>query len=423
MMIIRSIKRASLLLMAVFAPLGLVGCPTGVGDPATAPIDPNAIVIGLLRPEPSGFFAEGEVAARLAVQEINAAGGVNGRPLALQVLYDGVGDASVGVRSAQQMVDNGVVAIIGAVFSSVTIPVAEQVTIPANIALISPGSTSPLITSLADNDTVYRIPPSDALQGRLLAERVWAEGHTSAALFIRDDAYGQGLAVAFKLRYLELGGSIHAEAVAPASKQSGFSAEINTLYASGTPPVLMLFSFAEAGIGLVRDILLVKGSLPRLYAVDAIMTPETFNNAPVQMAGMRGVSSGTTIDSPEFQYFAEAFTRATGTAPSSGETYDAVYLVALAMAQGGSNDRASVLANLRAVSRPDGPDPVAVGPGEFARAVAAIASGADIDYQGVSSAIDFDVVGDPFAASYIYQEVRFGPNGLELVTLGSYSYP
>lgn len=423
MMIIRSIKRASLLLMAVLAPLGLVGCPTGVGDPATAPIDPNAIVIGLLRPEPSGFFAEGEVAARLAVQEVNAAGGVNGRPLALQVLYDGVGDASVGLRSAQQMVDRGVVAIIGAVFSSVTIPVAEQVTIPANIALISPGSTSPVITSLADNDTVYRIPPSDALQGRLLAELVWAEGHTSAALFIRDDAYGQGLAAVFKQRYQELGGSIQAEAVTPASRESGFSAEINTLYASGAPPVLLLFAFTQQAIGLARDLLVTKGSLPRLYAVEAIMTAETYNNAPVQMAGMRGVSSGTLTQSPEFQYFSGAFTRATGTAPSSGESYDAVYLVALAMAQGGSNDRASVLANLRAVSRPDGPNPVTVRPGEFAQAVAAIASGADIDYQGVSSAIDFDAAGDPFAASYLYEELQLGPNGLGLVTLGAYSYP
>lgn len=421
-----SIKRVLLWLLAPLVPLGLVGCPTEVGDPATAPIDPNAVVIGLLQPLANGEVAAKELATRLAIQEINAAGGVNGRMLALRIVYDGNNTASLGVLGAQQLVDSGVVAIIGANASRVTLPVAEQVTIPANVVLISPGSTSPLVSLLADNDTVYRIPPSDALQGRLLAERVWAEGHTSVALFALNEAYGVGLINAFKPRFLELGGSIHAEAVASASKVSGYGEEINTLYASGTPPVLMLFAFAEQTSNLLREILTAKGSLPALYGVDANMAADTLANAPAQIVGMRGTTPGGAAgNSPAYQRFLQAYVRATGAVPSSNteNTYDAVYLIALALAQGGSNDRASVLTHLRAVSRSDSASPVAVGPGDFALALAAIASGADIDYQGASGAIDFDAAGDPTAASYLYQEVQPGSNGLEIVTLATFTYP
>ena len=56
-----------------------------------------------------------------------------------------------------------VAAIVGSLASGVTIPVAQSVTIPNNIILISPASTSPAITALADNDLVFRTTPSDAL--------------------------------------------------------------------------------------------------------------------------------------------------------------------------------------------------------------------------------------------------------------------
>jgi len=56
-------------------------------------------------------------------------------------------------------------------------------------------------------------------------------------------------------------------------------------------------------------------------------------------------------------------------------------------------------------------------------AVAAIAGGDDIDYQGASGPIDFDAAGDPAAATYLYQEICSTPAGLELVTLETIPYP
>lgn len=403
----------------------LAGCPTEVNDPVRPPNDPDAILVGLLLPQPSGLEVQREQAARLAIAEINAAGGVNGRPLALAVAYDNSNDPDTGVASARQLEAAGVVALIGANASRVTIPVAEQVTIPAGLALVSPGSTSPLVSTLADNDTVYRIPPSDALQGRLLAELVWGEGRTQVAIAAQDDPYGMGLDSAFKTRFLELGGSIQAEAVFPASRISGFAGEIATLYASGTPTALMLFAFADRTSNLLREIVAARGGLPPLYGVDANMTQITVNNSPTQIAGMRGTVPSAPVGSAAYDRFRQAFLLRTGVAPEPNRenSYDAVYLVALALAQGGASDRATVLAHLRAVSRPDGAGPVSVLPGDFAAALAAIGTGADIDYEGASGPIDFDAQGDPAAATYQYLEVRDTGSGLGLVTLQTVAYP
>lgn len=403
----------------------LSGCPTDVDEPVHSPVDPNAIVIGLLQPLPTGNELQREQAARLAIAEINAAGGVNGRPLALRVAYDNNNDPVTGVESARSLEASGVIALIGAGASRVTIPMTQQVTIPAGLAVISPGSTSPLITTLVDNDTVYRIPPSDALQGRLLAERVWEEGRAQVAIFAQDEPYGQGLNAAFKMRYQELGGSIQAEVNFLPEHISGYATEINALYAAGTPPALMLFAFSVATSNLLREIVSAKGSLPALYGVDANLSLEMASNAPPQVVGMRGTNPSAPTASPPYQRFQQAFLRATGELPSSNRenSYDAVYLIALALAQAGHTDRAAVVAHLREVSRPDGPGAVPILPGDFATAVAAIRAGADVDYQGASGPIDFDVQGDPSAATYRYQEIQQGPDGLRIETLATFDYP
>lgn len=403
----------------------LSGCPSDVDDSNEPVIPPDTIVIGLLQPFPTGVEVQREQAARLAIAEINAAGGVNGKQLALKVAYDNNNDPVAGVAGARQLVDSGIVALIGANASRVTIPVAEQVTIPAGLALVSPGSTSPLVSTLADNDTVYRIPPSDALQGRLLAELVWGEGRTQVAIFAQDEPYGLGLREAFSARFVELGGTLQADVIFAPEQTSGFAAQIDELYAGGTPGGLMLFAFSVSTSNLLREIVSAKGGLPVLYGVDANMSIDMATNAPAQVIGMRGTTPSSAVSSPAYQRFSRAFEGATGESPSPNRenAYDAVYMIALALEQAGQNNRAAVVANLRGVSRPDTASPVVILPQDFAAARAAIAAGADIDYQGASGPVDFDAQGDPAAATYLYQEILSGPSGLFIGTLTTIDYP
>ena len=73
------------------------------------------------------------------------------------------------------------------------------------------------------------------------------------------------------------------------------------------------------------------------------------------------------------------------------QTYDATFLVALAVEKAGSADRAKMAAALREVASAPGEK---VGPGEWAKAKALLKEGKDIDYDGAGGAYDFDKMGD-----------------------------
>jgi len=97
-----------------------------------------------------------------------------------------------------------VVAVVGALASGVTVPVAESVTVPSGVIQISPASTSPLITVLpADqgNDYLFRTCPSDALQGVIAGKLAVTFSKKASVLYV-NNPYGQGLAEQFKRVYL-----------------------------------------------------------------------------------------------------------------------------------------------------------------------------------------------------------------------------
>ncbi|RLA78156.1 MAG: amino acid ABC transporter substrate-binding protein, partial [Deltaproteobacteria bacterium] len=113
------------------------------------------------------------------------------------------------INAAKKLVEvDKVIAIVGALASGVTIPVAESVTIPKGVIQISPASTSPLITVLpADKgrDFLFRTCPSDALQG-VVAGKLAAEHYKTAAVLYVNNPYGQGLAEQFKRSFEKRGG-------------------------------------------------------------------------------------------------------------------------------------------------------------------------------------------------------------------------
>ncbi|MGY4611430.1 ABC-type branched-subunit amino acid transport system substrate-binding protein [Thermostichus sp. MS-CIW-38] len=107
---------------------------------------------------------------KLAIDQINAAGGILGSP-AQVVEADDQTSAQPAIDAAQRLVTvEKVAGIIGALGSGITIPVATTVSVPNRIPQISPASTAPTITTLEDNDFLFRTVPSDAYQGVALAQ-------------------------------------------------------------------------------------------------------------------------------------------------------------------------------------------------------------------------------------------------------------
>jgi ABC-type branched-subunit amino acid transport system substrate-binding protein len=148
------------------------------------------------------------VAIELAIDEINESGGVFGQ----DVLFASGDDATTpeqGQSEARRLIDvEGVHAIIGALSSGVTQPVAENVAAPANVLVISPASTAAAITTANDNDFLFRTPIQDAAQAGVLAALADELGYDTICILYVNTPYGQGLAEAFTADFEALGGTV-----------------------------------------------------------------------------------------------------------------------------------------------------------------------------------------------------------------------
>lgn len=144
-------------------------------------------------------------AALLAVDQANAKGGIKGRKIALEIEDDRC-EPAAGVAATQKILaSRKPIAILGAVCSSVTLaaaPIAES----NRVVLISPASTTPLLTNAGDY--IFRVIPTDALRGKVFADYLYAHGHKRVScLYINNDG-GLGNQKTFSESFQKLGGQI-----------------------------------------------------------------------------------------------------------------------------------------------------------------------------------------------------------------------
>jgi branched-chain amino acid transport system substrate-binding protein len=150
-----------------------------------------------------------KLAAELAVEEINAGGGVHGRPLEL-VARDDYADPDSAVFIANDLYQEGVTAVVGHVFSGPTLAAAPIYNGgPDPVVAISPSSSSPEVTSAGDY--TFRICPSDLTHGAILARWTYQHlGYRRGAVLYLNDQYGRGIRQTFVQEFSRLGGEVSA---------------------------------------------------------------------------------------------------------------------------------------------------------------------------------------------------------------------
>jgi branched-chain amino acid transport system substrate-binding protein len=185
--------------MRYWLALLLLGGACGVTD---APVR-----IGLAGPFSDPVGGPMRRAAELAVGEINAAGGINGRPIEL-VARDDAGDPDSAVRVASDLVAEEVVAVIGHVYSGTTLAAAPIYGTGSDpIPVLTPSSSAPEVVHAGSH--VFRLCPTDLEHGAALA--TWLRrglGLGRGAVLYLDNAYGRGIRQAFVARFGALGGAI-----------------------------------------------------------------------------------------------------------------------------------------------------------------------------------------------------------------------
>jgi branched-chain amino acid transport system substrate-binding protein len=181
---------------------------------------------------------------KLAIDEINAAGGVNGRPLKL-ITYDDQGKAQEAATVVTRLItQDKVVAIIGEVASSRSIA-GGQIAQKHGIPMITPSSTNPTVTEIGP--MISRVCYTDDLQGQTCAQFAAKnlKAKAVAILFNRQQAYSKGLADEFKKAFTKGGGKITTEQ-SYGDGDADFSAQIGAIRDSKAEAIFIPGYYTDA---------------------------------------------------------------------------------------------------------------------------------------------------------------------------------
>jgi branched-chain amino acid transport system substrate-binding protein len=331
--------------------------------------------------------------ARLAAQHVNEQGGVlDGRNIRLVIGDTTCADATKAADAADRQVNvENVAAIVGALCSGATISAANNAAIPGGVAMISPASTSPAITTMEDNDLVYRTAVSDAYQGEVLARLIEGAGAETVAMTYVNNDYGKPLAESISAAFSAIGGNV-AISVAHEDGKADYRSELGQLAATGATD-LVIIGYADGSGGTILRQALESGDFERFFSADGMVSDDIAEQLGSQLEGKLVMTKPGTPEIPGATTFKklamDAGIKADGVFVPNA--YDATFILALAVEQAGSTDRAAIAQAVRDVATPPGET---ILPGEWEKAKAAIGDGRGVNYEGATGSVDFDEAGD-----------------------------
>lgn len=252
----------------------LVGSDDGLAPDQLKPrrSGDGTLVIGALLPLSGQLATYGpsqQAAIRLAIDEINFAGGV----LDNEVVYlegdSGDTSSNRAEREVERLIDQGADVIIGPTSTAVTVRVIDQI-LDAGLIQISPANTNVILSGFDDDGRYFRIAPSDDQQAYLLADLIAADGLDRVGIFAIDDMYGNAIADRLEAELTRRGIEVVAvDRYAPVA--SSYAANVDAMRAAG-PQGIVVISFEE-GARLLRE--MVRNEIgPRdvfVYGVDSNM--------------------------------------------------------------------------------------------------------------------------------------------------------
>lgn len=272
---------------------------------------------------------------QLAVEEINAAGGVAGRPIEL-IVQDDLGTPEGAQAADRELIDAGVVAIIGHATSGQTIA-GLAVTNPAHVVMLSPTATSPELSGL--DDYFFRVTYSLADRAYTLAQRVYQGRNITRLAVIYDDdnaAYSRSYREAFVDKYQLLGGKLTAEAAFSSKAQPDFTPLLAQLRVNSPDGLLIIASDIDTAL-IAQRTRLMDWPIP-LFTSAWAQTETLINNGGRAVEGLEiEIANASNNPSPEFLDFKTRYQARFGQAPSFGAVlgYEAANVLAVALQKTG----------------------------------------------------------------------------------------
>jgi ABC-type branched-subunit amino acid transport system substrate-binding protein len=348
----------------------------------------GTLTIGTLLPQTGdlAFLGPPEFAGvDLAVQEINAAGGVNGKKIVQAKADSGDGTPDIAGASVDRLLAANVDAIIGAASSNVSKSVIDKIT-GEGVVEFSPANTAAGFDTYPDKGLYFRTAPSDALQGKVLANLAVQDGHKNVAVLARQDFYGEGLADS-TAKNLESAGATVTDKVLYNADAETFTAEVNKI-AAHKPDAIVLIAFNETTKIIPQ--LIAKGLGPKdlqIYFVDgnlADYSKETFD-----LKGVKGTLPSPSKVDPSFNKNLLKVNPKLKDFSYGAQSYDAVMMTALAALEAKDDSGEAIASKLIGISK-DGTQCSG-----WAECSALVKKGEDIDYEGASGPTDMNDTGSP----------------------------
>lgn len=366
----------------------------GDAQPAT-----DQLVIGRVLPEtgPLAFLGPPMITgADLAIEDINAAGGVMGQDV--ELLEGDEGETpQVAVETVNRLLGDGANVIVGAAASGSSQEFIGNLS-ENEIPQCSGSNTSPAFSEQENADFYYRTVPPDEAVAPIIADRVIADGASNVAVVARADDYGNLLA-GLVVDSLNEAGATAGEPIMYDPEAATFDAEVGQIVGA-SPDAVVLIAFDEGGQVAAG---LIEGGIDpsQIYGSDGVFGP-TFVEQ-VDPSNESIIDGMTVIGAAGTQEFNERIAEPTdNNFIYGGQTYDCVIIAALAAEASGS------------VSGPDIIDAVqdVTSGGEkcesFEDCKALLEDGEDIDYDGASGPVELDEVGDPTVGTYAIGQFQDG---------------
>jgi branched-chain amino acid transport system substrate-binding protein len=289
----------------------------------------------------SSFGLSTKNGIQLAFDEINAAGGVNGKKLEM-IFEDDQGTPEKAKTVISKLINQDkVVAVLGEVASSNSLaaaPVAQEAKVP----MITPSSTNPKVTEVGDY--ISRVCFIDPFQGSVMAKFAanTLKAKTAAILGDNSSDYSKGLTQFFEQEFTKLGGTVITKQTY-AQKDQDFKAQL-TQMRDQKPDVIYIPGY-YGEVGIIAKQARELGMTQPLLGGDGWDSPELWKLGGAALKPAY-ISNHYSADNPapEIQNFVKAYQAKFSVAPDSlaALAYDSAKVLADAIKRAGGTDSAKL---------------------------------------------------------------------------------
>lgn len=326
-------------LVAVLMLMSVASCGSNEKWPVDKETGLTELLIGGIGPttgENANYGNSVKNGAKLAVDEINAAGGVNGFKLVLS-FQDSQGSAESAVSAYGKLMDLGMKVSLGGTLSGENASIVAAAKAD-DVLLLSPSASS--VSAIAGNDKAFRVCFSDPSQGTASAKYIkdFDLAKKIAVLYDSSNDYCQGLYDTFKTECEAVGLDIVTVQTYTNTTNTDFSAQISAIKASGAELVFLPIYAADAAKILTQaaQTKAFEGMIP--FGCDGLdgILDKISNKADAEGVMLLTPFAADAVDA-NVKAFVEAYKKAYDKTPDqfAADGYDAVYAIAEALKSAG----------------------------------------------------------------------------------------